>query len=67
MLLDCYLDTHALPAEIDKIFRRVQDGAHYMPDWQMDVRTSEFLVRLVLPLDYPIAGHDFVSRAQLGL
>lgn len=30
-------DTHVLPAEIDEIFRRVQDSAHYMPDWQMEV------------------------------
>lgn len=30
-------DTHILPEEIDKIFRRVQDSAHYMPDWQMEV------------------------------
>ncbi len=30
-------DTHVLPEEIDKIFRRVQDSAHYMPDWQMEV------------------------------
>ncbi|KAF9476631.1 ABC1-domain-containing protein [Pholiota conissans] len=29
-------DTHMLPPEIDKIFRRVQDSAHYMPDWQME-------------------------------
>ncbi|KAJ7657787.1 ABC1-domain-containing protein [Mycena polygramma] len=29
-------DTHVLPADIDKIFRRVQDSAHYMPDWQME-------------------------------
>ncbi|KAF8153928.1 ABC1-domain-containing protein [Crassisporium funariophilum] len=29
-------DTHVLPPEIDKIFRRVQDSAHYMPDWQME-------------------------------
>ncbi|KAH7912052.1 ABC1-domain-containing protein [Hygrophoropsis aurantiaca] len=29
-------DTHLLPPEVDKIFRRVQDSAHYMPDWQMD-------------------------------
>ncbi|KAJ7634452.1 ABC1-domain-containing protein [Roridomyces roridus] len=29
-------DTHLLPADVDKIFRRVQDGAHYMPDWQME-------------------------------
>ncbi|KAJ7430138.1 ABC1-domain-containing protein [Mycena galericulata] len=29
-------DTHALPADVDQIFRRVQDSAHYMPDWQME-------------------------------
>ncbi|KAF8130305.1 ABC1-domain-containing protein [Boletus edulis] len=29
-------DTHILPPEVDKIFRRVQDSAHYMPDWQME-------------------------------
>ncbi|KAG1733737.1 ABC1-domain-containing protein [Suillus lakei] len=35
-------DTHILPPEVDKIFRRVQDSAHYMPDWQMQqvLRTS---------------------------
>jgi aarF domain-containing kinase len=32
------LDTHILPPEVDKIFRRVQDSAHYMPDWQMEVQ-----------------------------
>ncbi|KAF8889132.1 ABC1 family-domain-containing protein [Infundibulicybe gibba] len=29
-------DTHILPPEIDKIFRRVQNSAHYMPDWQLE-------------------------------
>ncbi|KAF8169115.1 ABC1 family-domain-containing protein [Mycena galopus ATCC 62051] len=29
-------DTHVLPADVDKIFRRVQDSAHYMPDWQLE-------------------------------
>ncbi|KAF9228105.1 ABC1-domain-containing protein [Gyrodon lividus] len=29
-------DTHMLPPEVDKILRRVQDSAHYMPDWQME-------------------------------
>ncbi|KAG2005766.1 atypical/ABC1/ABC1-A protein kinase, variant 2 [Coprinopsis cinerea AmutBmut pab1-1] len=29
-------DTHLLPPELDQIFRRVQDSAHYMPDWQME-------------------------------
>ena len=31
------LDSHVLPPEIEDIFRRVQDSAHYMPDWQMEV------------------------------
>ena len=44
-----FLDTHVLPADIDKIFRRVQDSAHYMPDWQMEVR-SLFLVNSLLSL-----------------
>lgn len=30
-------DTHILPPEVDRIFRRVQDSAHYMPNWQMEV------------------------------
>ncbi|KAF8622614.1 hypothetical protein AX15_006871 [Amanita polypyramis BW_CC] len=29
-------ETHVLGPEIDRIFRRVQDSAHYMPDWQME-------------------------------
>ncbi|KAL0952847.1 hypothetical protein HGRIS_007072 [Hohenbuehelia grisea] len=29
-------DTHVLPPAADKIFRMVQDSAHYMPDWQME-------------------------------
>ena len=29
-------DSHVLPPEIEDIFRRVQDSAHYMPDWQME-------------------------------
>jgi aarF domain-containing kinase len=32
------VDTHLLPPEAEAIFRRVQDSAHYMPDWQMEVR-----------------------------
>ncbi|KIL65391.1 hypothetical protein M378DRAFT_526963 [Amanita muscaria Koide BX008] len=36
-------DTHALPPEIDRIFRRVQDSAHYMPDWQMEKVISSSL------------------------
>ncbi|KAI9435456.1 ABC1-domain-containing protein [Lactarius indigo] len=34
-------DTHVLPPELDRVFRRVQDSAHYMPNWQMEgVMTS---------------------------
>lgn len=29
-------DTHVLPPEIERVFRRVQDSAHYMPNWQME-------------------------------
>ncbi|TFY83076.1 hypothetical protein EWM64_g938 [Hericium alpestre] len=29
-------DTHVLPSEVEKVFRRVQDNAHYMPNWQME-------------------------------
>ncbi|KAG9311095.1 ABC1-domain-containing protein [Chiua virens] len=36
-------DTHTLPPEVDKIFRRVQDSAHYMPDWQMEEVMSSAL------------------------
>jgi hypothetical protein len=30
-------DTHVLPPDLDRVFRRVQDCAHYMPNWQMEV------------------------------
>lgn len=36
-LTKCVEDSHVLPPEIEDIFRRVQDSAHYMPDWQMEV------------------------------
>jgi hypothetical protein len=29
-----------LPPQVEDIFRRVQDGAHYMPDWQLEVRAA---------------------------
>ncbi|KAI0028951.1 ABC1 family-domain-containing protein [Vararia minispora EC-137] len=29
-------DTHVLPPEVDRVFRRVQNSAHYMPNWQME-------------------------------
>jgi hypothetical protein len=35
-------DTHVLPPELDRVFRRVQDSAHYMPNWQMEVRTRTY-------------------------
>ena len=35
---DIHSDTHVLPPEVEKVFRRVQDSAHYMPNWQMEVR-----------------------------
>ena len=38
LLLMSITDTHILPPDLDRIFRRVQDSAHYMPDWQMEVR-----------------------------
>ncbi|KAI0334215.1 ABC1-domain-containing protein [Cubamyces sp. BRFM 1775] len=36
-------DSHVLPHEIEDIFRRVQDSAHYMPDWQMEQVMQEAL------------------------
>ncbi|KAI9061828.1 ABC1-domain-containing protein [Trametes sanguinea] len=38
-------DSHVLPPEIEDIFRRVQDSAHYMPDWQMEQVMQEALGR----------------------
>jgi hypothetical protein len=38
----CSADTHVLPPELDRVFRRVQDSAHYMPNWQMEVRPAFF-------------------------
>lgn len=32
------IESHVLPPEVEEVFRRVQDSAHYMPDWQMEVR-----------------------------
>ncbi|TDL14871.1 ABC1-domain-containing protein [Rickenella mellea] len=29
-------DSHILPKDVEEIFRRVQDSAHYMPNWQME-------------------------------
>ncbi|KXN85149.1 hypothetical protein AN958_11639 [Leucoagaricus sp. SymC.cos] len=33
-------DTHLLPPDVDAIFRRVQDSAHYMPDYQLSQTLS---------------------------
>ena len=30
-------DSHLLPKDVEEVFRRVQDSAHYMPNWQMEV------------------------------
>ncbi|TFK47175.1 ABC1-domain-containing protein [Heliocybe sulcata] len=29
-------DSQLLPPQVEEVFRRVQDSAHYMPDWQME-------------------------------
>ena len=42
VLILLFSDSHVLPPEVEEIFRRVQDSAHYMPDWQMEV--SSFIV-----------------------
>ena len=46
-------DSQVLPPEVEDIFRRVQDSAHYMPDWQMEVifgfSISVFLHHLMHP------------------
>ena len=40
--INTHLDTHVLPPEVEKVFRRVQDSAHYMPNWQMEVRLMPY-------------------------
>lgn len=60
-----FSDTHVLPTEIDKIFRRVQDSAHYIPDWQMEVSVS-----LLIPNSLPDSfseSHEHLTRCQLGI
>ena len=43
-------DTHFLPPELDDIFRRVQNCAHYMPDWQMEViLTALIFLAIIYP------------------
>lgn len=32
-----FIDSHLLPKDVEEVFRRVQDSAHYMPNWQMEV------------------------------
>ncbi|EJD05228.1 ABC1-domain-containing protein [Fomitiporia mediterranea MF3/22] len=36
-------DTHLLPKDVEEVFRRVQDSAHYMPNWQMERVMSDAL------------------------
>ncbi|KAL1732349.1 ABC1 family-domain-containing protein [Schizophyllum commune] len=36
-------DTHVLPPDLDAVFRRVQDSAHYMPDAQFETVMREAL------------------------
>jgi aarF domain-containing kinase len=43
LFLMCFVDTHLLPPDVDAIFRRVQDGAHYMPDSQLNQTLSSEL------------------------
>lgn len=60
-----FSDTHALPTEIDKIFRRVQDSAHYMPDWQMEV--SNFFLACN-PIPHPFSeSYEDLPRSRLGI
>jgi aarF domain-containing kinase len=42
-------DSGALPPELEKVLRRVQAGADYMPDWQMQVRASTLFNRYPNP------------------
>ena len=37
-------DTHVLPEDLAQVFRRVQDAAHYMPNWQMEVLMPTLLM-----------------------
>jgi hypothetical protein len=49
-------DTHALPPELDQVFRRVQNSANYMPNWQMEV--GSLLCYSVLPLRPSSESHE---------
>ena len=66
MLILGFEDTHVLPPEVDKIFRRVQDSAHYMPDWQMEVCFSlpstpiHALISHPLPTASPLKRHPLL-------
>jgi hypothetical protein len=50
-------DTHVLAPELDRVFRRVQDSVHYLPNWQMEIyterrinpRTATFRCPMALP------------------
>ena len=32
------IDSNVLPEQLEKILQKVQSSAHYMPNWQMEVR-----------------------------
>ncbi|OBZ74946.1 Protein ABC1, mitochondrial [Grifola frondosa] len=60
-------DSHILPPEAEDIFRRVQDSAHYMPDWQMEVGMAlTDSPTLALSLPCVSASHAGFSRPFLG-
>ncbi|CCM05951.1 uncharacterized protein FIBRA_08190 [Fibroporia radiculosa] len=54
-------DSHVLPPEVEEIFRRVQDSAHYMPDWQMEASLGLGCYTVVL-----IVQLQEVLRTSLG-
>jgi hypothetical protein len=49
--------------ELDCVFRRVQDSAHYMPNWQMEVCAALKSTRELTPFGTP--DHDGAPRSQI--
>lgn len=59
-------DTHLLPPDVDAIFRRVQDSAHYMPDSQLNQTLSSALGKN-WEMDYfPSFDHIPFAAASIG-
>lgn len=59
-------DTHLLPPDVDAIFRRVQDSAHYMPDSQLNQTLSSALGKN-WEMDYfPSFDHVPFAAASIG-